>query len=69
MNCRKISVPNSGNLESYYLRKFWDVTLREEEPIDWLPAWCEVVALPPSEIEPWPRAPIWILPLFDGFPA
>ena len=56
MNCRKIEVPNSGNLESYYLRKFWEVTLREEEPIDWLPAWCEVVALPPPEIEPWPRA-------------
>ena len=55
MTCRKIEVPNSGNLESHYLRKFWEVTLREEEP-DWLPAWCEVVVLPPSEIEPWPRA-------------
>ena len=56
MSCRKIEVPNSGNLESYYLRKFWDVTLREEKPIDWLPAWREAMALPTSEIEHWPRA-------------
>ena len=52
VNCRRISVPASGNLESYYLRKFWDVTLREEEPIDWLPAWCEAIELDPSEIAP-----------------
>ena len=52
MTCRRISVPFSGNLESCYLRKFWEVTLREEQPIDWLPVWCEVVELGPSEIAP-----------------
>lgn len=56
MSCRKISVPASGNLESCYLGIFWSVTLREEEPINWLPACVPVIELDPSEIEPWPRA-------------
>ena len=60
MTCRKIEVPNSGNIESCYLRKFWDVTLREEGPLCWIPQpeVTVIIEIDPDDAVPmpWPRA-------------
>jgi hypothetical protein len=52
MTCRKIEVPRSGNLESWWLMRFWEVTHREEGPIHWLPVCVPIIELDESEIDP-----------------
>jgi hypothetical protein len=48
----RIQVPKDGNLESCYLRKYWEAEHGAGQPIHWLPACVPIIELDASEIDP-----------------
>ena len=57
MTFRKIEVPFSGNLESWYLKRHWEVEHSAGLLIQWLPACVSVTELDPSDLDPSEIAP------------
>ena len=55
MTCRRIQAPR--NLESWYLKKYWEAEHSAGQPIQWLPACVPAIELDPSDLDPSEIAP------------